>query len=285
MRKAGRGASAGMDPKYKEEGMHHGSAVPWALTIALAFLTCASIKAETVKQVIELRTYHFASPEKQSAFEQFLKGVAIPALNRAGVRPVGVFRMLKADNPDLGLEADSTDLLVLLPFPDVATALSLPGVLDMDKEYQDAGQSILRSTKEDPAYTRYESSLLLSFDGIPTIEVPGLADTRILQLRIYESHNADRALRKIEMFNTGGELALFREVGMDPVFFGQAIAGGKLPNLTYMLSFKDDDSRKAAWDKFMKHPAWIKMKDDPKYKDTVSAITNIFLRPAQGSQI
>ena len=265
--------------------MHHSTVVPWALTIGLAFLTCASIRAETAKQVLELRTYHFASVEKQSAFEQFLKDAAIPALNRAGVQPVGVFKMLSADNPDLKLQSEPTDLWVLLPYPDVSCALTLPSVLDVDKVYQETGQAILRSAKEDPAYTRYESTLLLSFDGIPKVEVPSLTDTRILQLRIYESHNADRALRKIEMFNTGGELALFREVGMTPVFFGQAIAGVKLPNLTYMLSFKDDEARKAAWDKFMKHPAWIKMKDAPEYKDTVSTITNILLRPAQGSQI
>ena len=45
--------------------------------------------------------------------------------------------------------------------------------------------------------------------------------------------------KKIEMFNTGGELALFREVGMDPVFFGEALLGTRVPNLTYMLGGRD----------------------------------------------
>lgn len=265
--------------------MHQGLVLLCLSTVGLAFLSGSRVQAETAKQVLELRTMHFASAEKQASYEQFLKDVAIPALNRAGVQPVGVFKMLKADNPDLKLEADSTDLFLLLPYADVNAVWSLPGALDADKSYQEAGQTILRAAKNDPAFARYESTLLLSFDAVPKVEVPTQAETRILQLRIYESHNEDRALRKIEMFNIGGEIPLFREVGMTPVFFGQAIAGDKLPNLTYMLSFKDDEARKTAWDKFQKHPSWIKMKDDPQYKDTVSNITNLFLRPAEGSQI
>ncbi len=33
------------------------------------------------------------------------------------------------------------------------------------------------------------------------------------------------------------------------------------------------------------HPDWKKLRADPKYKNTVSAITNIMLRPAACSQV
>ena len=42
---------------------------------------------------------------------------------------------------------------------------------------------------------------------------------------------------------------------------------------------------KAAWAKFGTHPEWLKLKVDPTYRDTVSHITNLVLRPAQGSQV
>ena len=72
---------------------------------------------------------------------------------------------------------------------------------------------------------------------------------------------------------------------MQPVFFGETLVGTKLPNLTYMLVFDDMDARKANWAKFLADPAWKKLRSDPAYKDTVSNITNIFLRPAPFSQI
>jgi hypothetical protein len=70
-----------------------------------------------------------------------------------------------------------------------------------------------------------------------------------------------------------------------PVFFGEAIIGEKMPNLTYMLGFDDSEAQKAAWDKFKVHPEWKKMSTDPYYKDTVSNITNIILIPTKSSEI
>ena len=58
-----------------------------------------------------------------------------------------------------------------------------------------------------------------------------------------------------------------------------------MPNLTYMLAFDSPAAMEEAWGKSRADPAWIKLKDDPKYKDTVSNISNVVLRPLPGSQI
>jgi len=94
-----------------------------------------------------------------------------------------------------------------------------------------------------------------------------------------------RRKKKVEMFNTGGEIAIFRHTGLDPVFFGQSLVGTRLPNLTYMLGFDDMDSKEKSWDRFRNDPGWKKLKAEPYYKDTVSKVTNILLRPALCSQI
>ena len=65
--------------------------------------------------VLEIRKYHFASADKQEAYGKFLENAAIAAYNRAGVEPVGVFKLTAKDNPDLKLTEDPTDLLLLLP--------------------------------------------------------------------------------------------------------------------------------------------------------------------------
>ena len=89
---------------------------------------------------------------------------------------------------------------------------------------------------------------------------------------------------KVEMFNSG-EIDVMRETGLGPVFYGQALIGPNLPHLTYMLSAEDQDSHKKHWDAFGKHATWDKMKNDPKYADTVSKISTHFLVPTSYSQI
>lgn len=255
-----------------------------SLTAALA-LTGVGRAADVPQQVLELRTYRFTSEAKLKTFADFLAQAYVPALNRAGVTPVGVFRLFKADNAKLDLPADELKLYVLLPHADPAAVLALPARLDADAVLAPLAKAALGTPMNDPVYERFESQLMLGFSACPKVEVPTLAPERLLQLRIYESHNDERANLKIAMFNEGGEIALFRRLGLNPVFFGQSLAGALLPNLTYMLSFESAAAQEAAWAAFIKHPDWEKLKADPKYADTVSRITNLVLRPLPGSQI
>jgi hypothetical protein len=103
---------------------------------------------------------------------------------------------------------------------------------------------------------------------------------------VYESHNERAAAKKVEMFETA-ELAIFRRVGLTPVFFASAVVGPAMPNLTYMLAFPDEAGRKAAWDKFRADPEWAKLRAVPEYadKEIVSKITNRVLTPAEYSEI
>lgn len=237
------------------------------------------------RQVLDLRRYTFVSPEKRKTFESFAATGLVPALNRQGIQPVGLFKMTRADNPQATFEGETgPELFVLLPHPSLESAATLDAKLAADTSYAKALVG-LNDGPKDAAYARYESSLLLAFDDCPRVEVPTRAATRVLQLRIYEAHNGERNRMKVRMFNEGGEIRIFREVGMNPVFFGHAFAGTRLPNLTYLLGFEDEEALKAAWSKFGTHPDWQRISKDPRYKDTVSNITNLVLRPVGGSQI
>lgn len=237
------------------------------------------------RQLYELRTYHFATADKLKAFSKFLAEVAVPALNRAGVEPVGVFALHAKDNAPLKLENDPTELYVLLPHKTFESFATLESRLFADAEFNKAGQPVLNAPLKDPAFTRFESQLLLAFPDFPELHVPSKAPTRVLQLRMYESHSTEKALKKVEMFNQGGELAIFKRVGMTGVFFGQGLAGEKMPHLTYMLGFDDEQALAKAWDAFRADPDWQKLSKDDAYKDTVSHITNLILRPEGASQI
>ncbi|NLS93406.1 MAG: NIPSNAP family containing protein [Planctomycetaceae bacterium] len=233
------------------------------------------------KDLYVLCKFSFASPEKLEAYTAFVKE-AVPAFNRAGIKPVGVFRLFKEDNPKLEIEADPNELWLLLPNASLA---SISRLMEDYAWESPAAQAILMAPKDNPAYERFESSLLLAFDGMPKLEVPSSKDTRVVQLRIYESHTIERHLKKVAMFNEGGEIGIFRKTGMNPVFFGQALVGTQLPNLTYMLQFDDTAAMDAAWDAFRSHPDWKVLSQNPEYKDTVSRITNLIMRPLPASQI
>lgn len=239
-------------------------------------LTHGLEQSDDKKQLLELRRYQIATVEKRNRLEKFFAEVAIPVWNDLGVKPVGVFRHLEGDDPSL---------FVLLPHDSCASVVREMTALLADSRAQTAGREVLQDAFEDPVYQRVESSLLLAFDGVPRVEVPTTAESRIFQLRIYESHNLTKHVKKVEMFNTGGELEIFRRVKMNPVFFGQALIGSKLPNLTYMLGFDSQEALDQAWAAFRNDPQWIELRDKPEYAQTVSNITNILLRPSPVSQI
>ncbi len=247
-----------------------------ATAISLNQLAGAADQPSSGKQYLELRHYALSSAEKQGVFDRFLAEAAIPALNRLGVGPVGVFGMA---------EGDDAGLWVLLPHASLESAATANSKMLVNEQYQEAGRAVLSCPKDAPAYERLESSLLLAFDQCPKVEVPSRKDTRVFQLRIYESHNTIMAKRKIEMFNEGGEIALFRRTGLTPVFFGESLIGSKMPNLTYMVGFDDAEAQKKAWQTFGAHPEWKALRSKPYFKNTVSNITNLVLRPTASSQI
>src|SRR4030081_2259694 len=107
---------------------------------------------------------------------------------------------------------------------------------------------------------------MAAIEGLPKLEKPDASKPRLLNLRVYESHNERAAKKKIEMFNKS-ELAIFRRVGLTPVFFGETVVGGAMPNLTYLLVFPDEASRQAAWAKFRDDAEWVKLKAVPEYAD------------------
>jgi hypothetical protein len=228
------------------------------------------------RQFFEWRQYHLRTGSNRSAVGDFLKNVGIAALNRIGIQPVGVF------TPVYG--PSKPTLHVLLVHDSLESVVNAETRLLENKEVREKGASFLNASLSEPAYVRIESSLMVAFSHLPKLEVPTLKE-RIFELRIYESHGAKAGKKKVEMFNEGGEIAIFKKTGLTPVLFGETIIGPNIPNLTYMLVFKDMAERDQRWQVFREDPDWKKLSADPAYKDTVSNITDIILRPTAYSQI
>lgn len=255
-----------------------------AVGVASTGSAMRAASAAGARQLFELRTYRFASVEKQQAFEQFLEQAAVPALNRAGVEPVGVFKTVAVENPGLKLTEDPAELRLLLPHATMESALTLESRLSADEAYQTAGQAILHAVKAETAFVRYDSTLLLAMEGAPHLVPPPKNDGRVFELRTYESPNEERAKNKLEMFNAG-EFGIFAKVGMPGVFFGGAIIGQGLPQLTYMVVHSELAEVKKNWGAFGKDPDWAKLRGGAGYENNVSKVISLFVRPGKGSQI
>jgi hypothetical protein len=230
-------------------------------------------------ELFELRTYSL-KPGKQAILEEYLAQALLPGLKRMGVGPVGVF----AELPEK--DKDAMRVTVLIVHHNAETATTWQKRLHADEEYVKAGAKYLGAKADDPVYQRIDSSLLAPIPGMLRLDRPDATKPRLFNLRVYESHNERAAAKKVEMFEKG-ELAIFRKVGLTPVFFSSALIGAAMPNLTYMLVFPDEAGRKAAWDKFRADPDWLKIRAIPEYadKEIVSRITNRILTPTSFSEI
>jgi hypothetical protein len=247
---------------------------------AVAPLPRLDVTAQSpARQFIELRRYQLLPGARQRAFTAFIGDVAIPAMNRAGVSKVGAYSVVYGEN--------APTMLLVLAHPTLDSVVTLRDRLARDPEYGRAGASVLDAPLSDPAFVRVESTLLRAFDAMPALEPSASAGgqgPRICELRTYESHSDRAALNKLAMFNAG-EIPIFRRAGLTPVFFGETVVGAKMPSLTYMLTFRDMAARDAAWAAFSQDPEWKTLSADPQYRDNVSAISDIILRPAAFSQI
>jgi hypothetical protein len=248
----------------------------------VAGLSTASLNAEIAgsnREYYELRIYRLKSGAGHELLDAYLEKAAIPAWNRVGIKPVGVFTEVQPKN--------GSAVYVLIPHPSIESFVGSAARLNADIEYLKAGADYLQSPKTNPAFDRIESSLLLAFTGMSKLEQPAYSlekKPRIFELRTYQSHSELKALKKIEMFNAG-EIDTMREVGMGPIFYGQCLAGAGLPHLVYMLSAENEEARGKHWEVFSEHPAWVKLRDDSQYADAVSKISFEILKPTVYSQI
>lgn len=254
-------------------------------TLALASSGSAAEEKKAKQEFYELRTWLIETPEKQKVVNKYIEKALLPALNRMGLDRVGVFTQVETPaTPDGGKDLS---IYCLIPYPTMIDFTKLNSKLKADKKYQAAAAEYFAFEKKDPAFLRIESKFFKAFYGIPVIEMPkqtAKKAPRIFEMRTYESHNEQKAALKVQMFNKG-EIQAMREAGIAPVFFGEALIGKDIPNLTYMLSGDNYDSLMKEWEDFKIHPTWQKLKSMEIYKNTVSHITKIFLSPTKYSQI
>ncbi|MEZ5044683.1 MAG: NIPSNAP family protein [Saprospiraceae bacterium] len=218
------------------------------------------------QQVLELRVYTL-SFRGGGRLNPYLKDALIPALNRAGVKDVMVFKEMSQSQPN--------KTYVLMAYDSFDHLLKVRAQIQADEVYQTASADYHKIAPSSKVYSRYDTYLMEAFKVMPQVKAPN-KERKLFEFRIYEGHNDDAVRRKVMMFDKE-ELPIFLDTGLDPVFFGHILGGPNMPALAYMICFDSLEARDENWAKFIAHPDWKRVSALPEYADTVSNIIRVFL--------
>ena len=155
--------------------------------------------AESMQEFYELRVYRIESQQKQEVVSNYLEKALLPALKRMSLDRIGVFTVM--DKPE------DLSIYVLIPYPNLDIFASVNDKLFADKTFMGAASDYFKyDDKADAPYIRIESRLMKAFKGIPIIEMPlqsKARSPRMFEMRTYESPNEEKAMLKVDMFNSG----------------------------------------------------------------------------------
>lgn len=233
----------------------------------------------SARQFYQLKTYLLDTDAQVQTVDTYLKNAFLPALQKQGIGPVGVFKLRPP--------ADSVKkIYVLIPLTAMDQLLDIDEALASDAAYQAAGSEYINASYEQPPYQRITSVLMRAFVDMPEMAVPaieGPRPDRIYELRSYESATEAYYWKKVDMFNAGGEVKLFDRLECNAVFYAEVLSGAAMPNLMYMTTYVDQATRDAKWEAFFGSPEWAELKAMEKYKHSVSHADIIFLYPTEYS--
>jgi len=246
------------------------------LFVFLSSLTLAA------RDYYQIKVYTVKDQTQETSIDKYLKDAYLPALHKAGIETVGVFKPT-AEDPAAG-----TKIFVFIPLKQLSQIEKIEDKLAKDQEYLTNGAAYINAKHDNPPYERIESILLKAFEKMPEFDTPKF-DTpkseQIFELRSYHSATEKIYRNKVKMFNEGGETEIFSKIGANAIFYGEVVSGAAMPNLMYMTSYSNMESNKEHWKAFTQHPDWLELKEKEEYKNTVSHIDKWMCHPTDYSDI
>ncbi len=248
------------------------------LTLAACILSILAFKVPEL-EYYQIKVYHLKNDAQVQRVEDYLQKAFLPGMHKAGITNIGVFKPIQKDTAD-------RRIYVVVPYPSMAEIPFIEEGMFQDKKFLAAAADYVNAAHNDPPYQRLEVVLLKAFSHQPRMQKPALKgprDQRVYELRSYEGHTEKIFQNKVKMFNEGGEVALFKRLGFNAVFYGEVIAGSRMPNLMYMTTFENQAARDEHWKAFGADAEWKKLSSMPEYQNNVSKINIHFLRPTSYS--
>lgn len=223
----------------------------------------------------QLKIYHLKTQAQEDRVDSYLQNAYLPAMHRIGIKNVGVFKPVEGDT-------SGRRIYVLVPFKNWDQIKKAEQALAADQQYLTDGKDYIDAPHNEAPYTRIETILLSAFPKMPAPAVPELTASkvsRVYELRSYESATEKYNINKVRMFNIGDEVALFKRLGFNAVFYAEVLAGSHMPNLMYMTTFNSKQDRDKHWDAFSNDPEWKTLVAKKEYQDNVSKADIWFVHP------
>src|SRR6188472_2159351 len=130
------------------------------ILILVCALAMTSATVAPKREYYEIKVYNVTSSVQGEKVERFLKDAYLPALHRAGISKVGVFKPVETDTVNFGKK-----IFVLIPYTSLDQSAKLPETLIKDKQFETSGSEYLHTPFNDLPYARLESILLYAFPG------------------------------------------------------------------------------------------------------------------------
>lgn len=243
----------------------------------MSLLSASAQKNKKGREYYQLTVYRFSSQQQEQTIDKYLSQALLPALHRQKINKVGVFKPIANDT------ASTKTIYVLVPLASLQEADVLETRLRNDATLQQDGQEYINAAYNAAPYQRMETWLLKAFPLAPKMNLPQLSSPKeehVYEFRSYESATEALYRNKVKMFNEGGEIALFKRLQFNAIFYAETIAGSRMPNLVYMTSFENMEERNKHWKSFSDDPEWKKLVAMPEYKNNVSRNETILMRAA-----
>jgi hypothetical protein len=228
----------------------------------------------------QIQVFRLTGKVQEEKIDNFLKNAYLPALHRAGIEKVGVFKPIESDT------TSGKRVYIWIPFSSPDHFAEIQDVLAKDQMYQTKGIDFLGAPFDQRPFVRKESILLKAFPDAPNYFIPNhktAPSERIYELRSYEGPTENLFLQKVKMFNEAGEIKLFKRLDFNAVFYAEVISGSTMPNLMYLTTFADMPTHEDRWAAFRAHPEWKAMSALPEYQNTVSKSIKLLLHPTDYS--
>jgi len=229
------------------------------LTFCIPFCLLAGARKDK-REYYKIIVYHYKTTEQKQAID---------------INNVGVFMPLANDT------AADKKIYIIMPVKSLKVLTNMPAKLAQNATYQEAAKNYMDAVYNNPPFTRMENLLLYAFPDAPLLNLPKLSSPkaeRVYEFRSYESPTEKLFRNKVQMFNEGGEVTLFKRLNFNAIFYAEVIAGSSMPNLIYMTSFENMADRDAHWKTFSADPEWKKLSSDPVYQHNVSRPEIILMR-------
>lgn len=235
------------------------------LLITALLISQFTFGGKDTQQFYQIKIYHLKNNDQIQMVDKYLQSAYLPALHRAGINQIGVFKPIANDT------AVTKFIYVLIPFSSADEWLQMDKILNKDIVYQTEAKSFIEAASTNAPYERVESVLLEAFTGQPKMVLPSQKNSdRVFELRSYESPTDNLHAKKMAMFNTGGEIQIFNRLGFNPVFYAKVLSGSHMPNFMYMPVFDNVQQRDIQWKKFGEDAQWKDISTRPENENKVS---------------